>query len=102
MLAMAISLPEMLASMLVLSISLLGMVASMLVLPNSFYLGWWSTCQCWPAVLPGIVVNMPLLAISFTWDGGKHASVGHQFTWDSGKHASVGHQFYLGWWPAFW
>jgi hypothetical protein len=75
MLAMAISLPEMLASMLVLAISLLGMTATMLVLAIIFYLGWRTTCQCWPSVLPGIVVNMPLLAISFTWDGGQHASV---------------------------
>jgi hypothetical protein len=34
------------------------------------------------------VASMPVLTISFTWDGG--------------QHACVDHQFYLGWWPACW
>ncbi len=46
---------------------------------HRFYLGWWSTCYCWPSFLPGMVVNMLLLAIIFTWDSGQHDNVGHHF-----------------------
>jgi len=75
MLAMAISLPKMVASMLMLAISLLRKVASKHASNGHQFLPW-------------MVVNMPVLAISFVWD--------------CGQHAIVGHPFYLGWWPACW